>query len=175
VAHGLGIKSTLDGSATVRAALKEHASALEEGKADILGLYMVQRLRDMGEITDGELMDDYVTFLAGIFRSVRFGASSAHGRANMIRFNYFSQAGAFSRDQASGTYRVNVPEFEAAIESLSRKLLTLQGDGDYNAVAAFVAEMGNVGPQLQADLDRLSQANIPVDIVYNQGKEVLGL
>jgi hypothetical protein len=93
----------------------------------------------------------------------------------MIRFNYFSQAGAFSRDEASGTYRVNVPEFEAAIESLSRKLLTLQGDGDYNAVAAFVAEMGNVSPQLQADLDRLSQANIPVDIVYNQGKEVLGL
>jgi hypothetical protein len=175
VAHGLGIKNTLDGAGTVRAALKEHASALEEGKADILGLYMVQRLREMGEITEGELMDDYVTFMAGIFRSVRFGASSAHGRANMIRFNYFSQAGAFSRDEASGKYRVNVPEFEAAVESLSRQLLTLQGDGDYQAVADFVAQMGNVSPQLQADLDRLSQANIPVDIVYNQGKEVLGL
>jgi hypothetical protein len=175
VAHGLGIKNTLDGAGTVRAALKEHASALEEGKADILGLYMVQRLREMGEITEGELMDDYVTFMAGIFRSVRFGASSAHGRANMIRFNYFSQAGAFSRDEASGKYRVNVPEFEAAVESLSRQLLTLQGDGDYQAVADFVAQMGNVSPQLQSDLDRLSQANIPVDIVYNQGKEVLGL
>jgi len=175
VAHGLGIKNTLDGSGTVRAALKEHGSALEEGKADILGLYMVQRLRDMGEITDGELMDDYVTFLAGIFRSVPFGASSAHGRANMIRFNFFSEAGAFSRDEATGTYRVNVPEFEAAVEALSRKLLTLQGDGDYDEVAAFVAEMGNVGPQLQADLDRLSAADIPVDIVYEQGKEVLGL
>ena len=175
VAHGLGIKTTLDGSGTVRQALKEHASALEEGKADILGLYMVQRLREMGEITEGELMEDYVTFLAGIFRSVRFGASSAHGRANMIRFNFFSDAGAFTRSGVTGTYRVNVPEFEAAVEDLSRALLTLQGNGDYDAVAGFVAEMGNVGPQLQADLDRLAANRIPVDIVYEQGAEVLGL
>jgi hypothetical protein len=175
VAHGLGIKNTIDGSTTVRQALKEHASALEEGKADVLGLYMVQELRKKGEITDGSLMDDYVTFLAGIFRSIRFGASSAHGRANMIRFNYFSQAGAFSRDPETGTYRVNVPEFEQAVADLSGKLLMLQGDGDYQAVDAFVAELGTVGDQLQADLDRLAAASIPVDIVYNQGKEVLGL
>ncbi len=175
VAHGLGIKNTLDGSGTVRQALKEHASALEEGKADILGLYMVRRLREMGEITEGELMEDYVTFLAGIFRSVRFGASSAHGRANMIRFNYFEQAGAFSRDEASGTYRVNVEAFEQAVQSLSRRILTLQGDGEYAAVDAFVAEMGNVSEQLQADLDRLGEAAIPVDIVFEQGTEVLGL
>ncbi len=175
VAHGLGIKNTLDGSGTVRQALKEHASALEEGKADILGLYMVQRLRESGEIAEGELMDNYVTFLAGIFRSVRFGASSAHGRANMIRFNYFSAAGAFSRDPDNGTYRVNVPEFEQAVKDLSNDLLVLQGNGDYDKVAAFVAEKGSVGAQLQADLDRLDAISIPVDIVYQQGKEVLGL
>jgi len=174
VAHGLGIKNTLDGSATVRAVLKEHASALEEGKADILGLYMVKRLREKGEITEGELMDNYVTFLAGIFRSVRFGASSAHGRANMIRFNYFSEAGAFSRND-DGTYRVNFVDLENAVESLSNKLLVLQGDGDYQQVSDFVASMGNVGEQLQADLDRLDAVNIPVDIVYEQGVEVLGL
>ena len=175
VAHGLGIKNVLDGNGTVRQALKEHASALEEGKADILGLYMVQKLRDMGEISEGELMDDYVTFMAGIFRSVRFGASSAHGRANMIRFNFFSEAGAFSRDEDTGRYRVDVPVFEQAVEDLSRNILMLQGDGDYDAVAAFVAQYGNVGEQLQADLDRLAAAAIPVDIVYQQGKEVLGL
>jgi hypothetical protein len=175
VAHGLGIKNTLDGSNTVRHAMKDHASALEEGKADILGLYMVQKLRDKGEITEGELMDDYVTFMAGIFRSVRFGASSAHGKANMIRFNFFKQAGAFSRDPATGTYRVNVPKFEQAVKDLSNKLLTLQGNGDYEAVDAFVAEMGSVSPQLQADLDRLASASIPVDIVFEQGTEVLGL
>jgi hypothetical protein len=175
VAHGLGIKNTLDGTGTVRQAMKEHASALEEGKADILGLYMVQKLRENGEITEGEMMDNYVTFLAGIFRSIRFGASSAHGRANMIRFNYFSDAGAFSRDPDTGTYRVNVAEFEQAIRDLSRDLLVLQGNGDYDAVAAFVAEKGNVSAQLQADLNRLDAISIPVDIVYQQGQEQLGL
>jgi hypothetical protein len=175
VAHGLGIKNTLSGQGTVRHALREHASSIEEGKADILGLYMVQSLREKGEITEGELMDDYVTFLAGIFRSIRFGASSAHGRANMIRFNFFEQAGAFSRDEATGTYRVNLEEFETAIEALSERLLTLQGDGDYEAVDAFIAEMGSVGPRLQAGLDRLAGAAIPVDIVFEQGPDVLGL
>jgi len=175
VAHGLGIKNTLNGSNTVRQALKEYDSALEEGKADILGLYMVQKLREKGEITDGELMNDYVTFMAGIFRSVRFGASSAHGQANMIRFNFFEQAGAFSRDEATGKYRINVPVFEQAVEDLSRTLLILQGNGDYAAVDVFVAEMAGVTPQLQADLDRLAAASIPVDLVFEQGVEVLGL
>ncbi len=175
VAHGLGIKNTLDGSQTVRQALKEYDSALEEGKADILGLYMVQQLRQKGEITEGQLMDDYVTFMAGIFRSVRFGASSAHGQANMIRFNFFEQAGAFSRDPDSGKYRINVPVFEQAVADLSRTLLTLQGNGDYAAVAEFVGSMGSIPPQLQADLDRLAAASIPVDIVFEQGVEVLGL
>jgi len=175
VAHGLGIKNTLDGENTVRHALKDHASAIEEGKADILGLYMVQKLREKGEISEGELMDDYVTFLAGIFRSIRFGATSAHGRANMIRFNFFEQKGAFSRDEATGTYRVNKEEFEAAVRELGATILTLQGNGDYAAVDAFVAEMGNVGEALQADIDRLADAAIPVDIVFEQGVEVLGL
>jgi hypothetical protein len=175
VAHGLGIKNTITGNGTVRIALKEHSSALEEGKADILGLYMVQELRKKGEITEGELMDNYVTFLAGIFRSVRFGASSAHGRANMIRFNFFNDEGAFSRDEETGTYRVNVEAFEQAVEDLSRTLLTLQGDGDYAAVTVFVEDNAAVGAGLQADLDRLAQANIPVDIVFEQGVDVLGL
>jgi hypothetical protein len=175
VAHGLGIKNTLNGKGTVRQALKEHASALEEGKADILGLYMIQKLREKGEITEGELMDDYVTFMAGIFRSVRFGASSAHGVANMIRFNFFQEAGAFSRDPDTGTYRVDVPAFEQAVRDLGERILILQGDGDYAGVAALVSEMGQVGPQLQADLDRLASASIPVDIVFEQGADVLGL
>ncbi len=175
VAHGLGIKNTISGNDTVRMALKDHASAIEEGKADILGLYMVQKLREKDEITEGELMDNYVTFMAGIFRSVRFGASSAHGKANMIRFNFFREAGAFSRDPETGRYRIDVPVFEQAVEDLSRRILTLQGDGEYQAVDAFVGEMAAVGPQLQADLDRLAAASIPVDIVFEQGVDVLGL
>ncbi|MBI1353066.1 MAG: Zn-dependent hydrolase [Acidobacteria bacterium] len=176
VAHGLGVKQTLTGKGMVREAMKEKASALEEGKADILGVYMVTKLMEMGELGDDvDLMDNYVTFLAGIFRSIRFGASSAHGVANLLRFNFFAQMGAFSRDEATGTYRVNPDAMAAAVEALSRKILTLQGDGDYDGAAAFVAEMGRIGPDLQADLDRLEAASIPVDIVFEQGVEVLGL
>lgn len=174
VAHGLGIKNLVGKNGTVREALKEHASALEEGKADILGLYMVTQLLEAGVITEGVLEDYYTTFLAGIFRSVRFGASSAHGKANMIRFNYFEQAGAFSRNEA-GQYSVNMDAMRAAMNSLSEKILTLQGDGDYDGVGELFDTMGNIDPQLQADLDRLSAADIPVDITFRQGKDVLGI
>lgn len=174
VAHGLGIKNTLTDKGTVRAALKEHASALEEGKADILGLYMVQSLLEKGEITEGTLEDYYVTFMAGIFRSVRFGASSAHGKANMIRFNYFATMGAFDRNE-NGLYSVNMDKMSEAVSSLSELILTLQGNGDYDGVADLVADKGIIKPQLEADLARLKAASIPVDIVFDQGKTQLGL
>lgn len=173
VAHGLGIKNTLDGKGTVREALKEHASALEEGKADILGLYMIQQLKVKGELVEA-LEDNMVTFMAGIFRSVRFGASSAHGKANMIRFNFFKEHGAFSRN-ADGTYKVNFEKMESAMEKLSNVILTLQGDGNYDGVSNLVDKMGVISPELQADLDRLSDANIPVDVIFEQGTEALGL
>lgn len=173
VAHGLGIKNTINGKGTVREALKDHASALEEGKADILGLYMITELFKKGEL-EGKLEDYYVTFLAGIFRSVRFGAASAHGKANMIRFNYFKEKGAFERS-SNGRYKVNFDKMQEAMTSLSTLILTLQGDGDYAGVDKLVKEKGIIGPELQSDLDKLEQKNIPVDIVFEQGKEVLGL
>jgi len=176
VAHGLGIKNTLDGEGTVREALQEHASALEEGKADVLGLYMVTELHAEGELgADAELMDNYVTFLSSIFRSIRFGASSAHGVANLIRFNFFQEQGAFARDPEAGTYRADFDKMQQAMNALSERILRLQGDGDYEAVAAFVEEYGQVGETLRADLDRLAEAGIPVDVTFEQGGEVLGL
>ncbi len=174
VAHGLGIKSTINGKGTVRDALKEQAGALEEGKADILGLYMVTQLIKRGEWKDAAAMDHYVTFMAGIIRSVRFGASSAHGRANMACFNFFQQAGAFSVD-SSGRYRVDEAKMEKAVEALAAKILKFQGDGDYDGVKAWSGESGKVSPALQAALHRLAKANIPVDIVFEQGASVLGL
>jgi len=174
VAHGLGIKTVLGSEQTVRQALKEHASALEEGKADILGLYMVQQLLAKGVIDEGMLEDYYVTFMAGIFRSVRFGASSAHGKANMIRFNFFQEYQAFSRNE-DGFYQVDMLKMATAIDALSNKILTLQGDGDYAGVANLVADKGVIKPQLQQDLDKLTAADIPVDIDFKQGIKVLGL
>jgi hypothetical protein len=174
VAHGLGIKNTITGRGTVREALRDHYSALEEGKADVLGLFMITELQRLGEI-DVDISDHYVTFLAGIFRSVRFGAASAHGRANMVRFNYFAEKGAFSRDAESGTYRVHFDRMAEAVNSLSERILVLQGDGDYDAVADFVGIYGQMSDQLRDELLRVDAAGIPVDIVFEQGLSVLDL
>ena len=174
VAHGLGIKNTINNKGTVREALKEHSGALEEGKADVLGIYMITKLHDKGELKDAELMDYYVTFLASIFRSVRFGASSAHGKANMVRFNYFKDMGAFTQDE-NGRYKVDEAKFREAIDALSNDILVLQGDGDYEGTGKLLNETGQIESDLQASLDRLSEKNIPVDIVFEQGTSVLGL
>jgi hypothetical protein len=174
VAHGLGIKNTIDGKNTVRRALLDHSAAIEEGKADILGLYMVTELHKMGEM-EGTMEDYYVTFLAGIFRSVRFGAATAHGKANMIRFNYFKEMNAFIYNDASGKYEVDFTNIERAIESLSEELLVLQGDGRYDEVNDFVNEYAIIPQDMQRDLDKLNDKNIPVDIRFIQGIDVLGL
>jgi len=173
VAHGLGIKQTINGKGDVRKVLKEKFSALEEGKADILGLYMVDQLIKKGEL-DSDIKDNMVTFMAGIFRSIRFGASSAHGKANLLRFNYFKEAGAFTQN-ADGTYKVNYEKMRDAMNSLSELILTIQGDGDYERVSELMAKQGVIGEELQKSLDKLSEAKIPVDVVWEQGPEVLGL
>ncbi len=174
VSHGMGVKNTINGKGTSRVALKETYSSIEEGKADIMGLWLVKKLREMGEITDGELMDNYVTFFAGIFRSSRFGAASAHGKANMMRFAFFKEQEAFTKNE-DGYYVVNAEKMEPAINLLVDKIQTLQGDGDYEAAKAWIAKDGKVSSDLQADLDRLNQGGIPVDIVFEQGAHVMGI
>jgi hypothetical protein len=173
VAHGLGIKNTITGKGMVRSALQEQYSWLEEGKADVLGLYMVTGLLKKGEL-QGDIKDYYTTYMAGILRSVRFGAASAHGKANMQCFNYFQEKGAFERT-AKGTYKVNFEKFAVAMNELSALILTLQGNGDKAAVEKAQQERGIIKPELQADLDMLAQKGIPVDIIFEQGVDVLGM
>jgi peptidase M49-like protein len=168
VAHGLGIKNTINGRGTVRTSLKERYSALEEGKADILGLYMVRQLRAQNELTTGRMDDNLVSFLASIFRSMRFGSGDAHGRANIAAFNFLERRGAFTRDAVTGQYRVNVDRMLDAMDALSQTILVLQGTGDYTGVGAFQTEYGTISPSLKSDLARLAAKGIPVDIVYQQ-------
>lgn len=174
VAHGMGIKNTIDGAGTVRKALKEQYSPLEEAKADILGLFLVTKLHEMGEFKDTELMDNYVTFMAGFFRSVRFGAASAHGKANMMTFNYFLEEGAFTRSE-DGTYAIDLEKMMEASRKLTGKILKAQGDGDYEMVKAWVADQGVIKTQLQEDLNRVAAKGIPVDIYFEMGPQMLGL
>lgn len=173
VAHGLGIKNTINGKGTVREALKEHYSALEEGKADLLGLYMIKQLHARGEIS-GDMKEYIVTFMASIFRSIRFGASSAHGKANLLRFNLFYEQGAIQQ-KADKTYEVDFAKFDQAMESMIKLILQIQGEGDYAALAKLMSEKCTISEPLRLSLESLGQKNIPVDIIFNQGLEVLGL
>ena len=168
VAHGLGIKNTINGKGTVRTSIKERYGSLEEGKADILGLYMVQKLNEQGELKGEDVRANYVSFLASLFRSVRFGGADAHGRANIAAFNFLQQQGAFTRDSATGKYRVDFAKFQAGMNALTEKILTLQGNGDYEGVGAFQQQYGTISPELQKDLDRLKSKGIPVDVVFDQ-------
>jgi hypothetical protein len=173
VAHGLGIKNTINGKGTVREALGANYNALEEGKADILGLYMITELYNKQVLTEGQLMDYYVTFMAGIFRSVRFGAASAHGKANMIRFNYFQEKGAFTKDQNTQKYKIDMAKMKVAMTELSALILKLQGDGDVEGVKKLLLEKGQIPTDLQNDLNKLLQLQIPVDIIFEQGEELI--
>ncbi len=174
VAHGMGVKTVVGSKTSVREALKEAYSPIEEAKADIMGLYLVYKLREQGELTEGEIMDNFVTFVAGIFRSTRFGAASAHGKANMMRFNYFVETGAIER-RADGLYFVHFEKMKDAMLSSVTQILTLQGDGDYSSAVKLIENEGVIKEELQNDLNRLEKENIPVDIVFKKGPAYLGL
>lgn len=174
VAHGLGIKNTLTTKTTVRQALKNEYSAYEEAKADVLGLYMVGELIKKGEIQDITYDQAIVTYMAGLFRSIRFGATEAHGRANLMCFNWFEKHGAFTRNQ-NGIYTINFDKFKQAINSWSAFILQMEGEGNYNAAAQYSKQNAIISTTLQADLDRINSKGIPVDVRFNQGRKVLGL
>ena len=173
VAHGLGVKNTINGKGTVRSSLQEQSSWLEEAKADILGVYMVTKLVEKGEL-EGPLENYYTTFMAGILRSVRFGAGEAHGKANMLVFNFFEDKGAFEKT-SDGRYKVNFEKFRTAMNELSNLILILQGNGDKKGVEKLQQEKAVVKPDLQNDLNRLQKKGIPVDIYFEQGFDVLGI
>lgn len=173
VAHGLGVKNTVNGKGTVREALGAGFSPIEECKADVLGLFMVTKLVESGELA-GNIDDFYITFVAGTFRSVRFGAASAHGKANMIIFNTLISKGAITRLK-NGKYNVNVAEMKKLISNLAAELLTLQGDGNKEGVSNMLSTRAVISETLKTDLAGIEKAGIPVDLIFEQGTDVLGL
>ncbi len=166
--HGLGPgRITLaDGTeTTAQKALKETHSSIEEAKADIVGEYNIYYLIKEG-FFDRELEKDVaVTFLAGFFRSVRFGAESAHGRANMIIFNYMRENGAYSYDTGSGKWSVDTEKMHGAVKDLSAKILMIQALGDYEAAKGLLDKYGIMDADVEASLLKLRKARLPVDIV----------
>jgi hypothetical protein len=174
VAHGLGIKNTVTGKGNVRQALEAQYSAWEEAKADILGLFMVEYLINKGEISNITVEEAYTTFIAGMLRSVRFGASSAHGQANMMCYNFFEEKGAFVRN-SEGRYHIDLPKAQQAMKDWAALVLQMEGEGDLNAAIQYNEKNGKAGSKLQADLDKINSAGIPRDIDFKQGKQVLDI
>ena len=174
VAHGLGIKQTVTGRGPCRQALGAQYSAWEEAKADVCGLFLTEQLIGRGLITNTTVNQNYITFIAGILRSVRFGATEAHGVANIMCYNYFKEHGAFSRN-AQGKYVIDVEKAREAARSWAALIIAMEGEGDMAAAKAYSDQHGKVMPELQTDLDAIRNANIPRDIVYRQGAEALGL
>ncbi|MDR2409232.1 MAG: Zn-dependent hydrolase, partial [Bacteroidales bacterium] len=172
VAHGLGIKNTVTGKGNIRQALQAQYSAWEEAKADILGLFMVENLIGKGEITNITVEEAYTTFIAGMLRSVRFGAASAHGQANTMCYNFFEEKAAFSRN-ADGRYHIDIEKAKQALRDWAAFILQVEGEGDLATAIAYNEKNGKINEKLQADLDMINNAGIPRDIDFKQGKQVL--
>ena len=119
-------------------------------------------------------MDNYFTFVASIFRSIRFGTSSSHAKANLMRYNFFMEYGAIVRND-NGTYSVNFDKIKEASDALAEIIITIQGDGDYEAATELMNKYHVFTPELEADLKKLDDKNIPVDVTWKQGPKFLGL
>ena len=166
MSHGIGPgKITVDGRETeVRLELKDTYSTLEEAKADAMGewdIFVLTRA-NKGYFPETIFRQQAATYLAGIFRSVRFGIGEAHGKANAIQVNYLVEKGAITSEAATGRFRIDVPVFEKAIAELVGEICTIQAEGDYAASQAFIQRYGGMPDVLAAALAKLD--HIPVDI-----------
>jgi len=165
LSHGLGPGGiTLsDGTqTTVNRALQTLYPPLEEAKADIMGLYNTAYLVEQGYLSRDDETKAYVSFLPGFFRAIRFGATSAHGKANMMEFNYMKEKGAITLDPESKRYHVNLEKMPAAVSEMTRDILMIQALGDYAAAEKFIATYGGVPPEVEQLLKQLE--SIPTDI-----------
>ena len=138
----------------------------EEAKADILGLFMVSKLIDMGEITDITKEESIATFIAGIVRSVRFGSASSHGKANMMCFNFMEDYGAFKRNE-DGRYVVDFAKSAEAIDAWASLILETQATGNFEFAQKYAAENASIREALAADVAKVNEAGIPRDIVFD--------
>jgi hypothetical protein len=159
--HGLGPHHVHGSTQTVRQALTDTSSALEEAKADISGLWALQRLADKGVVSAEIARSMYHTFLASAFRSIRFGVNEAHGKGQAVQVNYLLEAGAFVVNP-DGTFSIDEDKMRTAVETLTGMIMTIQADGNYNAAQLLLRTKGIVTPPVQAVLDKLG--DIPVDI-----------
>jgi hypothetical protein len=164
ISHELGpsYARTPDGQKTIREAIGPTFSALEEAKADVVGIFGLKWLANNGAVTPEKLKIAYASYVGGIFRTVRFSIAEAHGRAEMMEFNVLFEQGVIARDASSGLYSVDWEKAPAAIEQLARQLLEMEATGDRARVEAWFAKYAAMPDHLTEALEKVS--DIPVDI-----------
>ena len=149
---------------TVRRALKERYAAIEEAKADVVGLFDLQYLRAQAVFTDDEVQENEATYLASLFRSVRFGTEEAHGRGNAVQLNFLLQEGGVLFDARKGEFSIHPKKFEPAIGALAKELLEIEATGDYERAGRLLDRLGSLDGATQQALGRLDA--VPVDVVF---------
>ncbi|HEY0564525.1 MAG TPA: Zn-dependent hydrolase, partial [Terriglobales bacterium] len=164
ICHGLGpaFARTKQGQRDIREAIGPGYSALEEAKADVVGMFGLDWLMDHDALPKDKRNEYYASYVAGIFRSVRFGAGEAHSRAEMMEFNFLSEKGAIVRT-SEGRYQIAWEKMPTALAALSKELLEIEATGDRSRNDAWFAKYGNMPAELHASLDKLE--GVPVDIV----------
>ena len=162
--HGLGPHNiSINGQETTpRKQLKELYSAIEEAKADMTGLWALQYMIDRGIIEKSMERTLYTTYLASMFRSVRFGITEAHGRGVALQFNYLTDEGAIKFNEAKGTFSIDHTKIKEGVTKLTRELLTLEAEGSYDKAKAMLEKLAVIRPPMQQALDKLKA--VPVDI-----------
>jgi hypothetical protein len=169
ISHGLGpaFARTSTGKRDVRESIGPTYSGLEEAKADIVGLYSLKWLVDRGDLPREKLNGYYASEVAGIFRTVRFGVAEAHGRAEIMEFNFFSEHGAISRDAASGRYAIDFSRMPDAVAVLAKELLDEEATGDRARADAWFTKYGVVPPDLAKSLEAASDVPVDVDPIFS--------
>jgi len=172
--HGLGPQTIKVGTreTTVRQELKELSGLLEEAKADISGLWALQRLIDKRVLDKKIEHSMYVTFLASSFRTLRFGLNAAHAKGMALQLNYLLDQGAVIHNP-DGTFRVDVAKAKKATTSLTRQIMTIQAHGDYAAAQALVKKMVVVRPEVQQAIDRAQSAPIDIEPRFITAEELV--
>ncbi len=162
--HGLGPHNiTIGGQQTTpRKQLKELYSAIEEAKADMTGLWALQFMIDRNIIEKSMERTLYTTYLASMFRSVRFGITEAHGRGVALQFNYLTDEGAIKFNEAKGTFSIDHAKIKDSVRKLTSELLTIEAEGSYDRAKAILEKYAVIRPPMQQALDKLK--DVPVDI-----------
>jgi hypothetical protein len=169
ISHGLGpaFARTANGKRDIREAIGPTYSGLEEAKADVVGLYGLKWLADRGDVPKEKLNGYYASEVAGIFRTVRFGVAEAHGRAEIMEFNFYSERGAITRDAATGRYAIDFTRMPDAVAALGKELLVQEATGDRARVEAWFAKYGSVPLDLAKSLESVSSVPVDIDPIFS--------